>query len=106
MVCSWISSEGEAWMHTDVRELSFNETENEAGSPCDGPAVDVQLEGDDKTHDDDKFENKDSDELEDDEFEEEDLDMEDIEDFEDDEILDDDDDDDDDDLDDLEEDEF
>ena len=99
MVRSWISGEGKFWMNTDVRELSFNETENEAGSPCDGPAVDVQLKDDDKILDDDEFDDKHPDELE-----EEDLEIEDAEDFEDDEILDDDDDDDgDDDLDDFEE---
>jgi hypothetical protein len=103
MVGSLISGEGEVWMNTDVRELSFNETDNEAGLPSDGPAVDVQLEGDDDVSKDDEFDDKDSDELEDDEFEEEELEMEDVEDFEDEELLDDENDDD---LDDIAENEF
>ena len=103
MVGSWISGVGEVWMNTDVRELSFNETENEVGSPFDGPSVDVQLEDKDDNRDDkEEFDDKDPDELEDDDFEEEDLEIEDVEDFEEDEVLDEDDDD----LDDVEEDEF
>ena len=101
-------------MNTDVRELSFNETENGVGSPFDGPAVDVQLKNDNEIIVDDEFDDKTSDELEDDDktpdeledddFEDDELDLED---FEDDVILDDDDDDDDDDdLDDFGEDEF
>ena len=88
MVGFLISGEGEVWMNTDAKELSFNELENEAGSPFDGPAVDVLLEDDDKDHDEEKFDDKDPEEFEDDDFEEEDVDMEDIEDFEDDEVLD------------------
>ena len=108
MVRSWISGKGEVWMNTDVRELSFDETENEACSPFDGPVVDVQLENNEKILDDDEFDHKDPEELEDDNIEdddfEDDLDMEDIDDFENDEVLDDDDDGDD--PDDMEEDEF
>jgi hypothetical protein len=101
MVRSSISDEGEVWMNTDVRELSFNETENGVGSPFDGPAVDVQLKDDNEIIVDDEFDDKTPDELEDDDFEDDELDLED---FEDDVILDDDDDDDD--LDDFGEDEF
>ena len=92
-------------MDTDVRELSFDKREIETDSPCDGPAVDVLLEDDDKNVEDEEFNDKDPDELEDDDFEEEELDIEDIEDFEEDELIDDDDDDDDD-PNDFEEDEF
>ena len=103
MVRSWISGEGEVWMNMDVRELSFNETEKEAGSPFDGPVVDVQLKDQDDLPDDkDDFDDKDSDELEEDDIKEEELDIEEVEDFEDDELLDEENDD----IDDVEEDEF
>ena len=76
-------------MRTDVRELSMNEIKIEAGSPFDGPAVDVLLEMDDKILDEEnEFDYKNSDDLEDDDFDEEDIDIEEIED---DELIDDDD---------------